>query len=76
MKSHQEDETRMLQKMLTTKMMEITKKSSSKEGITAKTRQMKDGECTSVWWFLTFPSSSSLKHKEWFPVSWFQFFKK
>jgi hypothetical protein len=33
MKSHQEDETGMLQRMLTTKMMEITKKSSSKEGI-------------------------------------------
>jgi predicted transcriptional regulator len=76
MKSHQEHETQMLQRMLTTKIMEITKKSSSKEGITAKTRQMKDGECTSVQWFLTFPSSSSLKHKEWFRVSWFQFFKK
>jgi hypothetical protein len=74
MKSHQEDETQMLQRMLTTKMTEITKKSS--KGITVKTRRMKDGEHTSVWWYLTFPSSSSLKHKEWFQVSWFQFFKK
>ncbi len=38
MKSHQEDETQMLQRMLTTKMMEITKKSSSKEGINSSNK--------------------------------------